>query len=75
MAIVAGLLPWTAEEVDLGIVRCMARWVQLRGNTDTVGELARAAVLFQRDLVSSLAAPVYPYRQKQGRQIESGYGG
>jgi uncharacterized protein (DUF927 family) len=54
MAIVAGLLPWTAEEVDLGIVRCMARWVQLRGNTDTAGELARAAVLFQRDLVSSL---------------------
>ena len=43
MAIAAGLLPWTVEEADMGIVACMGRWVAQRGNVDTAGEVMRAA--------------------------------
>jgi uncharacterized protein (DUF927 family) len=43
MAIEATLLPWTIEEADMGIVACMHRWVQQRGNVDVAGELVRAA--------------------------------
>jgi hypothetical protein len=43
MAIEANLLPWTIEEADAGIIVCMQRWVQQRANTDTAGELVRAA--------------------------------
>ena len=34
MAIEAGLLPWTIESADAGIVACMSRWVAQRGNLD-----------------------------------------
>jgi len=43
MAIEVSLLPWTIEEADAGIVACMRRWVQQRGNLDEAGELVRAA--------------------------------
>src|SRR5262245_2099501 len=43
MAIAAGLLPWTIEEADVGIVACMQRWVAQRDNLDTAGEVVRAA--------------------------------
>lgn len=43
MAIVAGLLPWTPEQANAGIVACMERWVSQRGNVDTAGEVVRAA--------------------------------
>jgi hypothetical protein len=43
MAIAAGLLPWSAEDVDALIVACMQRWVTQRGNVNTAGELLRAA--------------------------------
>ena len=56
MVIAAGLLPWSVEEADTGIIACMNRWVAQRGNLDIAGEVARAAVLFERDLVSGLQA-------------------
>jgi uncharacterized protein (DUF927 family) len=43
MAIEATLLSWMIEETDAGILACMQRWVQQRGNLDTAGELVRAA--------------------------------
>jgi hypothetical protein len=46
MAIAAGLLPWTVEEADAGIIACMERWVRESGNIDTVGELQRAVDRF-----------------------------
>ena len=49
MAIAAGLLPWTVEDADTGIVACMERWVKQRGNIDTAGELVRAAREFDRE--------------------------
>jgi putative DNA primase/helicase len=54
MAIGAGLLPWTVEEADMGIVACMQRWVTQRGNVDTAGEVMRAARQVERELVSGL---------------------
>jgi hypothetical protein len=32
MAIEASLLPWAVEEADAGVIACMRRWVQQRGN-------------------------------------------
>ena len=54
MAIAAGLLPWSAEEADAGIVSCMDRWMAQRGNLDTAGEVVRAAREIERRLVASL---------------------
>jgi uncharacterized protein (DUF927 family) len=52
MAIAAGLLPWTVEEADMGIVACMGRWVTQRGNVDTAGEVVRAAREVERKLAA-----------------------
>lgn len=54
MAIEAGLLPWTMESADTGIVCCMQRWVAQRGNVDTAGEIVRAARQIELDLVEGL---------------------
>jgi hypothetical protein len=54
MAIAAGLLPWTIEEADMGIVACMGRWVAQRGNVDTAGEVMRAAREVERKLATGL---------------------
>ena len=54
MAIAAGLLPWTVEEADMGIVACMGRWVAQRGNVDTAGEVMRAARQVERKLAAGL---------------------
>ena len=54
MAIAAGLLPWTIEEGDTGIVGCMARWAAQRGNVDTAGEIVRAALRIERELVAGI---------------------
>jgi putative DNA primase/helicase len=54
MTIAAGLLPWTVEDADKGIVACMDRWVKQRGNIDTAGEVVRAAREVERDLVAGL---------------------
>jgi hypothetical protein len=55
MAIAAGLLPWTVEDADTGIIACMERWVRQRGNVDTAGEVMRAAREVERDLMVSLS--------------------
>ena len=41
MAATAGIVPWTAADIDDGIVACMKRWLHQRGNIDTAGELLR----------------------------------
>ena len=55
MANEAGLLPWSIEESDAGIVACMSRWVAQRGNVDTAGEVVRAAYEIKRELATNLA--------------------
>jgi uncharacterized protein (DUF927 family) len=55
MAIEAVLLPWTMEEADVGIIACMRRWVQQRGNIDSAGEVVRAAREVERELVAHLS--------------------
>ena len=55
MAIAAGLLPWTVDDADKGIVACMDRWVKQRGNVDTAGEVLRAARELERELVAGLS--------------------
>jgi uncharacterized protein (DUF927 family) len=55
MAIEAGLLPWSVEQADTGIVACMQRWVAQRGNLDTAGEIVRAARRVEADLVAGLS--------------------
>jgi uncharacterized protein (DUF927 family) len=52
MAVEANLLPWTIEEADAGIIACMQRWAQQRGNIDEAGELVRAA----NEVVASIKA-------------------
>jgi uncharacterized protein (DUF927 family) len=54
MGIAAGLLPWSIENADRGIIACMDRWVQQRGNIDTAGEIVRAAREVLRKLVADL---------------------
>jgi Domain of unknown function (DUF927) len=54
MAIEAGLLPWSGEQADAGIVACMARWASQRGNVDTAGEIVRAASQFELQLGAGL---------------------
>ena len=41
MASAADILPWTVADIDAGILACMQRWLQQRGNVDTGGELLR----------------------------------
>ena len=41
IAIEAGILPWTVADTDTGIIACMQRWVNQRGNVDEAGELLR----------------------------------
>jgi hypothetical protein len=54
MGITAGLLPWSIENADKGIIACMERWVRQRGNIDTAGEIVRAAREVLRRLVADL---------------------
>ena len=49
------MLPWTIENADAGIVACMARWVAQRGNVDTAGEIVRAALQIEADLVAGMS--------------------
>jgi hypothetical protein len=55
MAIEAGLLPWTIENADAGIVACIQRWVAQRGNVDEAGEIVRAARQIQTALLARLS--------------------
>jgi Domain of unknown function (DUF927) len=41
MAATAKLIPWAAADIDAGIIRCMTRWVNQRGNVDLAGEMLR----------------------------------
>src|SRR5262245_56579245 len=66
MAITAGLLPWTVEEADMGIVACMGRWVLQRGNLDIAGEVVRAAREVERKLAAGLWETVLKYTKNQG---------
>ena len=66
MAIEAGLLPWSIEESDAGIVACMSRWVVQRGNVDTAGEVVRAAYEIERELATNLTDRFIHIR-KQGK--------
>jgi hypothetical protein len=67
MVIEAGLLPWTAEEADTGIIACMRRWVAQRGNLDAAGEVVRAARQVERELVSSLGENFIHIHKTSGR--------
>jgi hypothetical protein len=64
MAIEATLLPWTVDEADAGIIACMRRWVQQRGNLDSAGELVRAACEVERELVAHLGDRFIHIRQR-----------
>ena len=69
MAIAAGLLPWTVEEADMGIVACMGRWVAQRGNVDTAGEVVRAAREVERKLAAGLGDRfIHIHKSKTGNK-------
>jgi hypothetical protein len=67
MAIAAGLLPWTIEEADLGIVACMERWVRQRGNVNAAGEVLRATNAVKQQLVAGLDSRLIHIVQKVGK--------
>ena len=70
MAIAAGLLPWTVEEADMGIVACMGRWVAQRGNVDTAGEVMRAAREVERKLAAGLGDQfIHINKSKTGNKL------
>ena len=76
MAIAAGLLPWTIEEADAGIVACMGRWVAQRGNVDTAGEVMRAAREVERKLAAGLRDRfIHINKSKTGNKWIAGHGG
>jgi putative DNA primase/helicase len=67
MAIVAGLLPWTIEEADMGILACMERWVRQRGNINIAGEVLRATNAVKRELVAGLDSRLIRIVRKRGK--------
>jgi uncharacterized protein (DUF927 family) len=70
MAIGAGLLPWTVEEADMGIVACMERWVAQRDNVDTAGEVMRAAREVERKLAAGLGDQfIHINKNKTGNKL------
>ena len=76
MAIAAALLPWTVEEADMGIVACMGRWVEQRGNVDTAGEVLRAAREVERKIAAGFGDQFIHINKEQDRQqIDPGHGG
>jgi hypothetical protein len=54
LAIEANILPWTGEEADAGLIACLERWVRLRRNVDTAGEVVRAAHEVERQIAARL---------------------
>jgi hypothetical protein len=41
MAVEAKILPWTRDDIDVGMIACMQRWLNQRGNIDAGGDLLR----------------------------------
>ena len=55
MAIDVGLLPWTADDTDLGIAACMVRWAANRkGRLDLAGETVSAVEQIREILTANL---------------------
>ena len=55
MAIDAKLLPWQANDTDLGVAACMARWAAARkGRLDLAGEMASAVEQVRTILTADL---------------------
>ena len=70
MAIAAALLPWTVEEADMGIVACMGRWVEQRGNVDTAGEVLRAAREVERKIAAGFGNQfIHIKKSKTGNKL------
>ena len=67
-ATATGLLPWTTDETDRGIVACMGRWVAQRGNVDTAGEIVRAALQVERELVAGSITDRFIHICKRGNK-------
>src|SRR5262249_35216130 len=66
MVIAAGVLPWSVEDADAGIVACMSRWAAQRSNLDTAGEVVRAARQVERELAANLGDR-FIHLRKQGK--------
>jgi hypothetical protein len=69
MAIGAGILPWSVEDSDAGIVACMRRWVRQRGNIDVAGEVLRAVRQRQQLLAVTLQDRFIHLRVEQRRLV------
>jgi hypothetical protein len=41
MGISAQILPWSVAEINAGVIACMQRWLNQRGNIDTAAELVQ----------------------------------
>ena len=52
MATAAEIVPWSVDDINTGIIACMSRWLQQRGNVDTGGELLRG-IKYCRQLIAA----------------------
>ena len=54
MASAARIVPWAVDDINAGIIGCMSRWLQQRGNIDTAGETLRQIKQRQHEIAVSL---------------------
>jgi uncharacterized protein (DUF927 family) len=67
MAIASGILPWTVEEADAGLIACLERWVTTSGNFDPAVEQQRIMAEIERKIVGELADRFIDIRKVKGR--------
>jgi putative DNA primase/helicase len=54
MASAAGIVPWAVDDINVGVIACMQRWLQQRGNIDTAGETLRQIKQRQHEIAATL---------------------
>ncbi|MCC2653698.1 MAG: hypothetical protein K0Q60_3864, partial [Microvirga sp.] len=76
MAIDAGLLPWSAEDTDLGIAACMTRWAANRtGRLDLAGEMVSAVEQIREILTANLQGRfIHLHIDEEDGRLAMGFG-
>jgi hypothetical protein len=68
MASAAGIVPWSVLDINAGIIACMQRWLQQRGNVDTAGELVRE-IRRRRRMFAAITNDRFIHLSIKGRRL------
>ncbi len=69
LAIEANVLPWTVAEADAGLIACLERWVNQRGNTDPATTRSRFVADLMRKLADDLSDRFIRISKVKGRFV------